>query len=134
MNAPLAQQAATKPHWSVWVGRVLSGLIVVSSIGSGIAKIVHAEGVIAMLVGKLGYPESAVAGTGVTEILCAVLYAVPKTRVLGAVLLTGYLGGAVAIHVRASDLFIAPLVVGIFVWLALFLRDGAIRKLLPVVS
>jgi hypothetical protein len=134
MNSPLAQQAAVKPHWSVWVGRVLSGLIVLSSIGSGVAKILHASGVIEMLVGKLGYPESAVAGTGITEILCALIYAVPKTRVLGAVLLTGYLGGAVAIHVRASDLFIAPLMVGIFVWVALFLRDGAIRKQLPLVS
>lgn len=83
---------------------------------------------------KLGMPDDVIFNLGIVEVTCAVLYFIPQTSVLGAVLLTGYLGGAVATHVRLGDpagKFLAPAIIGALVWLALFLRDPRIRALLP---
>ena len=66
------------------------------------------------------------------ELLSTLLYVIPQTSVLGAVILTGYLGGAVATHVRVGDVFVAPLGLGVLVWAGLFLRDARIRALLPL--
>jgi hypothetical protein len=68
------------------------------------------------------------------ELACAILYAIPRTSVLGAILLTGYLGGATATHMRVGEPFFIPLGVGIVVWLGLFLRDERIRALIPLRS
>jgi hypothetical protein len=81
---------------------------------------------------RLGYPPDLAVTIGVLEIGCAVVYLIPQTAILGAVLLTGYLGGAVATHVRLHDNFIPPVIGGILVWLALFLRDPRVRALVPV--
>ena len=71
---------------------------------------------------------------GIIELACVALYWVPRTRVLGAILLTGYLGGAIATHVRAGQAFANPLVIGIVVWAGLFLRDPRLHALLPLVD
>jgi hypothetical protein len=72
---------------------------------------------------------------GAIEICCALLYAIPRTAVLGAVLLTGYLGGAIATHVRVGDpSFVTPLVLGMIAWAGLYLRDPRLRALLPLRS
>jgi hypothetical protein len=71
-------------------------------------------------------------GEGVVELACVVIYAVPRTAVLGALLTTTYLGGAVATHVRAGEPFIAPVLVGIAAWVGLYLREDRIRALLPL--
>ncbi len=84
-------------------------------------------------VGKLGYQEGALTGIGLLELACVVVYAIPCTAVLGAVLLTGYLGGAIATHVRIGDPGLAaPLVLGILAWSGLYLRDERIRVLVPL--
>lgn len=83
---------------------------------------------------KLGLPDDVIFNLGIVEVTCAVLFIIPQTSVLGAVLLTGYLGGAVATHVRLGDPMgkvLAPAIIGAVVWLALFLRDPRIRALLP---
>jgi hypothetical protein len=85
-----------------------------------------------MFTTRLGYPAGTLLGIGALELLCTLVYAVPQTAVLGAVLLTGYLGGAVATHVRVGESFATPLLLGILVWAGLFLRDGRVRALLPV--
>lgn len=69
---------------------------------------------------------------GVTELLCAVLYAIPQTSVLGAILLTGYMGGAIATHARIGEGFIPQIIIGVLVWLGLFLRDARLRALIPI--
>jgi hypothetical protein len=69
---------------------------------------------------------------GLLELLCAVLYLVPQTALLGAVLLTGYLGGAVATHLRIGEPFVLPLVLGVLIWAGLWLRDPRLRGLLPL--
>lgn len=81
---------------------------------------------------QFGYPESVILGLGVTQLVCALLYATPRTSVLGAILLTGYLGGAVATHVRVGDVFFIAIAVGVLVWLGLYLRDPRVRALVPL--
>jgi hypothetical protein len=81
-----------------------------------------------------GYPDGVLPKIIVTEIVCALIYAIPRTSVLGAILLTGYLGGATVTHVHAGEPFFLPIVVGIAVWLGLFLRDTRLRALVPVRS
>jgi xanthine/uracil permease len=80
---------------------------------------------------RLGWAPKLAGPLGITEIICTILYLVPQTSVLGAVLLTGYLGGAIATHVRIDDGFIPPIVMGVMIWLGLFLRDARVRALLP---
>lgn len=80
---------------------------------------------------KFGYPQSVLFPIGVVELVCTVLYLMPRTSVVGAILLTGYFGGAIATHVRISDIFYAPVIMGIVAWLALFLRDRKVRALIP---
>jgi hypothetical protein len=80
-----------------------------------------------------GYPHSALIPIGVTELSCALVYAIPRTSVLGAVLVAGYLGGAVATHVRLSQpVWPAPALLGVLAWLGLWLRDPRLRELLPL--
>ena len=81
---------------------------------------------------KFGYPDRLIVPLGVVEFACAILYLIPRTATLGAVLLTGYLGGAVATNVRVGDpSFIMPALCGVVLWLGLFLRDRRLRVLLP---
>jgi hypothetical protein len=80
----------------------------------------------------LGYPESLALALGIVELSCAVLYVIPRTSVLGAILLTGYLGGATATHVRIGEPFFIPVVLGVLVWGGLYLRDPRLRALIPL--
>jgi hypothetical protein len=83
---------------------------------------------------RLGYPETVIVGLGIVLLACTVLYLFPRTSVLGAILLTGYLGGAVAIQVRADEgLFpiVFPIILGALIWGGLFFRDRRVRALLP---
>jgi hypothetical protein len=85
---------------------------------------------------QLGYPESVIIGLGVALLTCTILYLIPRTAVLGAILLTGYLGGAVATHVRIGNpLFshtLFPVYIAVLVWGGLFLRDERLRALIPL--
>lgn len=123
--------AQQTPKGMRWAGYVLSGLIFLLLIFSAVMKLSGAEEIGKEFV-RLGYEERIALAIGVTEIVCAVLYILPPTSVLGAVLLTGYLGGATATHVRIGDPFYGPIVIGVLVWVALFLRDARVRALLPL--
>jgi hypothetical protein len=123
----------TPKKWMLWTGRVLSALPVLMMVFSASMKLMHSPQFIEQWVGKFGYQESAATGIGLLELACVVVYAIPRTAVLGAVLLTGYLGGAVATHVRLGDpSFVAPVVLGIIAWAGLYLRDDRVRALLPM--
>lgn len=116
--------------WAGWILTAFIGfMLIVVSAGS---KLQGADEVQKQMVGFFGYPESTIKPIGIAEAICAVLFVIPQTAVLGAVLLTGYLGGAVASHVRVSDGIYGPVIGGVLVWLALFLRDPRIRALLPL--
>ncbi len=118
----------------VWAGRVLSTILVLLMLLDGIMKLWKPPEVVKATV-ELGYPEDVILGLGILVLVCTVLYAIPRTAVLGAVLLTGWLGGATASHLRHGDplLFdVIPAVFGALVWGALYLRDARVRALLPV--
>jgi hypothetical protein len=124
-------QEASTPKAMVWAGRVLSALIVLMLIFSGVMKLAAPAAVLEEFK-RLGWPESVILGLGIAEITAAILYAIPQTAVLGAIVLTGYLGGAVATHVRLPESFIAPAIIGALAWLGLYLRDARIRRLIPL--
>jgi len=119
----------------LWAGRVVGGLPALFLLLDAVGKLVKPAPVVEATV-KLGYPESVIVPLGFVLLACTVLYIVPRTAVLDAILLTGYLGGAVATHVRVSDpLFthaLFPVYLGIMLWLGLYLRDAKLRKLVPV--
>ncbi len=119
-----------------WTGRVLSGLVVVFLLFDGAVKLVPWP-IVTETMDKIGYgsSESLARTLGVITVACTVLYAIPPTSILGAILLTGYLGGAMASHVRiGSPLFthtLFGLYLGLMVWGGLWLRDGSLRDLIP---
>ncbi len=126
------EQGGARPGWGVWAGRIIGALPVVAMVMSSAMKLARQPQVIELFAGKLGYPESALAALAVVELSCTVLYAIPRTAVLGAILMTGYLGGAVATHVRVGDVFAIPLALGILAWVGLYLRDARLRALVPL--
>lgn len=126
-----SEYAAPVSKAALWAGRIIGALAVLMLTFSGIMKLVKAAPVVEEFT-RLGYADGHALGIGILELACVVLYAIPRTAVLGAVLLTGYLGGAVATHVRVGDQFVSPIIIGVVVWLALFLRDRRLRALLPL--
>jgi hypothetical protein len=129
MSAVVSPAVEAPKHGAVWAGRVVSALPVLALVLSASMKLAHPPKIIDAFVNKFGYPEHSLVGIGLLELACALLYAVPRTSVFGALLLTAYLGGAVATHVRVGDVFIVPVVLGVLVWVGMYLRDPRIRML-----
>jgi hypothetical protein len=134
MTATMATpKAARKP----WPSYILSGLVVAFLL---MDSVIHIMGIPAVAEAslKLGYPVNAWLPLGLVELACLALYVYPRTSVLGAVLLTGYLGGAIAIHVRVADpLFthiLFPVYLGFMLWGGLYLRDERVQALFPIRS
>ena len=121
------------PRWMLWTGRALSFVVVAQLLSSAWVRATHHTQAVTEIVGAYGYPESAIVPIIIAECALVVLYLVPQTSVLAAIVMTGYLGGAVATHLRIGDTARAaiPLVVGIFAWGGLYLRDSRIRQLVP---
>lgn len=124
----ILQQEVSKARY--WIGLGISIVISLLLFVSGATKVSMIDPVREGII-KLGYPGSATPGTGIVLIFCSLIYLIPRTSVLGAILLTGYLGGATAIHVRVGDPFIFPIMLGVFIWGALYIRDPQIQKLIP---
>ena len=117
----------------LWAGRIMSALPALMLFMSAGMKFAKPPEVLEGFV-HLGYPESLALALGIVELGCTIIYLIPNTSVLGAILLTGYLGGAVATHVRVEEAFFMPIVLGILLWGGLFLRDPRIRALIPLKS
>lgn len=115
----------------LWAGYVMSVLPALLLCFSAFMKFTRAPPVIEGFV-KFGYPESVLLGIGIVEVLCTILYSIPRTAVLGAILLAGYLGGATFTHVRVGDPYFATIIAGILVWGGLFLRNEHVRTLIPL--
>ncbi len=124
-------QTAKASKKLIWAGRIVSALPVLMLVMSGVMKLLKPAPVVEGFT-KLGWPEDLALPLGIVELVCTILYVIPQTSVLGAILLTGYLGGATATHVRIGDPFIGPIIIGVVVWLGLFLRDARLRALLPL--
>jgi DoxX-like family len=130
-----AQAPASKK--GVWAGRILSGLVILFLIPDGIIKFIRPAPVVDAFA-HLGLPLSLANTLGILLLICTAIYVFPRTSVLGAILLTGYLGGAVATHLRVGDpLFshiLFPTYLGVLLWLGLYLRDDRLRALIPLWS
>lgn len=128
-------RSAQLSNRSIWTGRVLTGLAAAFLAWDGAIKVLNITAV-ADAFTQLGYPVSTAVGVGLLELACLSLYLVPRTSVLGAVLLTGYLGGAISTHVRVGNpLFshvLFPSYVALLVWGGLYLREPRLRGLLPL--
>jgi hypothetical protein len=118
----------------LWAGYVPTALPTLFLLFDGVMKLFKPAFVVDATV-KLGYSEGVIIPLGVVLTLCTILYALPRTATLGAILLTGYLGGAVNTHVRAGDGWfpiLFPVVVGVFIWGGLYLRHKRVRELIPL--
>jgi hypothetical protein len=125
-----AAEAVAIPKWQVRTGWILSCLPLLAFLPSAVFKLVQPGEFLAQW--SKNYPPATARPIGIVELSCVVLYFVPATRVLGAILLTGYLGGAIATHVHAGQaIFVVPFLIGIMLWGGLFLRDPRLRQLLP---
>ena len=119
---------------ALWTGRIMSALPVLFLFMDGVMKLFKPALVVETTV-KLGYSEAVILPLGIVLLTCTVLYAIPRTAVLGAILLTGYLGGAVATHVRVGEGWFPisfPIIVGVLLWGGLWLRDTRMRALIPL--
>jgi hypothetical protein len=132
MSAATAR-TVTAPRWMLWTGRIFSFLVVAQLLSSAWFRATQHTYAVTEIVTGYGYPESAIVRIVIAEIALVVLYLIPQTSVFAAIVLTGYLGGAVAAHLRIADTARAaiPLVVGILAWAGLYLRDRRIRELVP---
>jgi DoxX-like family len=115
---------------ALWTGRIISALIILFMLFDSGAKIVrfapYVEGTV-----KAGYADNLVMPLGVVGLISTLLYAIPQTSVLGAILLAAYFGGATATHVRLGQPFWFPIIFGILTWFALYLRETRLRELVP---
>jgi hypothetical protein len=137
--ASIALESTAAPTTSVskkalWAGHVLSALPALFLLVDGAAKLFKPAPVVEGTL-QLGYPESSIVGIGIVLLVSTILYLIPRTSVLGAILLTGYLGGATATHVRVDGpLFniLFPVVFGALLWAGLYLRDERLRALVAL--
>jgi hypothetical protein len=125
MNTPV-------PKSQYWTGCVISGLVILAMLFAGAMKFAPADENAQKELARIGWSPSQVPKLGATEITCTILYAIPQTAILGAVLLTGYMGGAIATHVRIGDPFVIQAVIGVLVWAGLWLREPRLRAILPL--
>jgi hypothetical protein len=124
---------------AVWTGRILSGLVILFMLFDSGIKLVPLD-IVMQTNAQLGYPDSVnlARGLGILGLICTILYAYPRTSVLGAILLTGYLGGAIATQLRVGSPVFSHLLFGVYlgllVWGGLFLRNERVRALIPFSS
>jgi DoxX-like protein len=115
----------------VWVGRVISVLASLLFLFSAFMKLKGGPE-LAKGMAHLGLPESMVMPLAILELSCVVIYLIPATSVLGAILLAGYVGGAICTHWRVGDPFVVQIVLGLLVWLGLYLREDRLKGLIPL--
>jgi hypothetical protein len=134
-HAMYATNARPTSKGQLWTGRVLSGLAVLFLLFDAVIKFIGIQPV-ADSFAQLGYPLGLASTIGTISLVCVAVYVFPRTSVLGAILLTGYLGGAIATHLRVGNpLFshvLFPVYLAAMLWGGLYLRDAQLRALIPV--
>jgi hypothetical protein len=130
---PSDAQTAPTSKGMLWTGRVISTLVVLFLVFDGVIKLMRIAPVMEAFA-RLGYSLSLPVPLGILLLACTLVYAIPRTAILGAILLTGYLGGATATHLRAGEPYYFPVIFGALVWAGLFLREERLRTLVPLRS
>ncbi|MEQ1562579.1 MAG: DoxX family protein [Nitrospiraceae bacterium] len=115
----------------MWAGRVISGLIALLLTMSAVMKLMGGAEVMEGFV-RMGLPESLRVPLGILEFSCVAIYLIPATSVTGAILLTGYIGGAIVTHLRIGEPIYAQIVLGMLIWLGLYLREQRLKALIPL--
>ena len=118
------------PKAVYWAGWVITVLPAVALVMSAVMKFMRPTEVVEGFI-HLGWPDQLALALGIVELTCTILYVIPGTAMLGAILLTGYLGGAIATHVRIEEGFVAPIIIGLLIWLGIYLREPRLREILP---
>lgn len=132
MSAARIHEAPANSNKMLWTGRVLSALPVLAMGMSAVMKFIGSPQVVQGFA-KFGYTEHQMVPVGILEISCVILYLVPRTAVLGAILVAAYLGGATATVYRVGDpTFFLPVLLGVLAWLGLYLREPRLRELTPL--
>jgi hypothetical protein len=125
-------QTASVSRKMLWTGRVISALPILMLLFAGSMKLMKSAGVLQGFV-QYGYPDHLIVVIGILEVACTVVYLIPRLSVLGAVLMTAFLGGATASNVRIGNpAWAVTVVLGILVWAGLYLRDARVRALIPL--
>jgi hypothetical protein len=125
-------QMAAVSKRAMWAGRIISAIPVLMLLFAGSVKLPRLPSVVQGFA-QYGYPAHLLPVIGILEIVCAIVYGIPRTAALGAILMTGLLGGAIASNVRMDDpAFIVPLILGVLVWGGLYFRDPRLRALIPL--
>ena len=134
-HPPMEVSLASPSKRAIWAGRIISGFITVFMIFDGVIHILKPAPVVEAFA-KLNFPLRFAIPLAVIELFCLLLYAIPRTAILGAILLTGYYGGAVAIQLpTGNSLFgeiLFPVYFGILLWAGIYLRDERLRALIPL--
>lgn len=124
-------QTETQSKGMLWAGRIISGLVAAFMTMDGMMKLLKVQAAVEGTV-KLGYSESVLVPLGIIVLLSTAVYLIPRTSIIGAILLTGFLGGATATNLRTQPQWVLfPVVLGVLAWLGLYLRDQSLRKLIP---
>ena len=134
VSYPASENVKTQSKGLLWTGRILTGLTILFMLFDAYGKFANSPQVVEACV-RLGIPPGQTFAMGVLLLVSTIVYAIPRTAVLGAVLLTGYLGGAVAIQMRAgSPVFetVFPVIFGVVLWGGVYLRDCGLRRVFPV--
>lgn len=134
MQSPTHTVPASKTM--LWAGRIVSTLAVLFILFDAVLHLMKPAPV-AVAFAQLGYPLDLAVGIGILELACLAIYVTPRTSLLGAILLTGYLGGAVASQLRVGHSFfetVFPIILGVLFWGGLFFRDGRLRAIIPLRS
>ena len=130
LNSNNATPRPSTPNWMLWTGRVLSALTMPLFAMSAFMKLSKNPMAVDGFA-KFGFGSEMLVNIGILEVICMILYIIPQTAVLGAILLTGYLGGAIVVHLHQNDSFLPPLIIGVILWIGLYLRDARVRSLAP---
>jgi hypothetical protein len=117
---------------TLWIGRVMSALPVLLVLFGSVMKLMKTASVVEGFV-RAGVPERLIIPVGIIELVCVIVYVIPQTAVLGAILMTGLLGGATVTNLRIGDpTYPMPVILGMLAWGGLFLRDTRLRELIPI--
>ena len=126
---------AQQPKWTYWTGWGMTGLMILFLVFDSVGKLALEHHVVEATT-RIGYPVDVIRPLGIICLVATILYAIPRTSILGAILLTGYLGGAIASKVRIEDPLFSSTLFGVYfgllVWGGLYMRDGRLRALIPL--
>jgi hypothetical protein len=128
---PPNEQTIVVPKKVIWIGRIMSALPVLLLLSSGVMKLMKPTFVVEGFK-HLGLPEHLIIGLGILELACTIVYLIPQTAVIGAILLIGYLGGAILTHIRVGEPVFMQVIFGVLIWGGLYLRDPRLRVLIPL--